>query len=156
MITVSADLVADHDDPARSLRSWLVDEDELRGRVRLMDRPPEPGRLGAWLETVAVVLAPGGAAAVLAGAVVSWVRWHRSDLRVAIRRRDGQQAEVEVKRLRGMDAATLPEVIEALGRWLDADLTEADGGLPTAQLHEASGGSIRSISAEETDRDGNR
>jgi membrane-associated two-gene conflict system component 1 (EACC1) len=156
-MTVSADFIADHDDPARSLRSWLVDEHELRGHIRLMEGPPEPGQLGSWPETLAVVLAPGGAAAVLAGALVSWVRWHRSDLRVALRRRDGQRAEVEVNRLRGMDAATLPAVIDALGRWLDADLTEADSGLSAAaQLDDTSGGAIREIDAEEADRDGNR
>jgi hypothetical protein len=114
-------------DPLRSLRSWLVGEDELRGRVRLVVPAPGPGELGALAEALQVVLAPGGAVAALAAALVSWARRQRTDLRVTLRRGDGLLAEVEVKRLRGLDAANLPATIEALRRCLDAATPGADG-----------------------------
>jgi hypothetical protein len=122
-------------DPLRSLRSWLVGEDELRGRVRLMVAAPGPGELGALADTLQVMLAPGGAVAALAAAVVSWVRRQRTDLRVTLRRGD-VLAEVEVKRLRGLDAAALPAVIEALRQCLD-DPVPAVGGVPAAAVDTA-------------------
>jgi hypothetical protein len=106
-------------DPLRSLRSWLVDEDELRGRVRLVVPAPGPGELGALAEALQVLLAPGGAAATLAAAIVSWARRQRTDLRVTLRGGDRPLAEVEAKRLRGLDAANLPATIDALRRCLD-------------------------------------
>jgi hypothetical protein len=130
------------DDPTRSLRSWLVDADGLHGRVRLVESPPRPGELGAWVEALAVVLAPGGAAAVLAGSLVSWMRWNRSDLRVTLRRRDGEQAEVEVRRLQGLGAAALPPVIDALGRWLDGDTPEVGSGAAKVEDPSSGGGAI--------------
>jgi membrane-associated two-gene conflict system component 1 (EACC1) len=144
IVTVSggdSDSFTGNVDPARSLRSWLVDTSELRGRVRMVESPPRPGELGAWAEAVAVALGPGGAAAVLAGAVVSWSRWHRSDLRVTLRRKDGEEAEVQVKRLRGLDAAALPAVIDALQRWLDSDTPP--GGSDAAELESASDGAVQ-------------
>jgi hypothetical protein len=133
------------DDPARSLRSWLVDADELRGRVHTVESSPRLGELGAWVDALAVVLAPGGAAAVLAGAVLSWMRCNRADLRVTLRRGDGEQAEVEVKRLRGLDAASLPAVIEALRRWLDGDTPAVQS---RAELENASGGAVRAAGGD--------
>jgi hypothetical protein len=129
--------------PTRSLRSWLVDVDELRGRVQLIESSSQPGGLGTWAEALAVILAPGGAAAVLAGAVVSWTRWNRSDLQVTLRRGNGDQAEVNVKRLRGLDAAGLPAVIDALRQWLDDD-TPGEG-CDTAELERSSDAVVRAV-----------
>jgi len=143
------DFAADSD-PARSLRSWLVDVDELRGRVRLVETSPKPSELGTWVEALAVVLAPGGAAAVLAGAVVSWTRWNRADLRVTLRRGDGEQAQVEVKRLRGLDAAALPAVIDALGQWLDGGAPVVGGGVAGAvELENTSSGAVRAAGGDD-------
>jgi hypothetical protein len=120
-------------DPLRSLRSWLAGEDELRGRVHLVTPPPEPGELGSLADTLRVLLTPGGPAAALATALVSWARRQRTDLRVTLRRGDGVLAEVEVKRLRGLDAAALPATIDALRRCLD-DPTPAVGGVPAVAV----------------------
>jgi hypothetical protein len=111
----------DPGDLTRSLRSWLVDRDELRGKVRLAAAVPPPGRLGAVVDTLEVVLGAGGAASVLASAVVSWVRQQRSDIRLTLTRRDGDKAELVANRMRAMDASELLSVVSALGRWLDAD-----------------------------------
>jgi membrane-associated two-gene conflict system component 1 (EACC1) len=57
-------------DELRSLRQWPVAEEELRGRVRLVERAPEPGMLGALTDTLTVALGPGGVAAVFADATL--------------------------------------------------------------------------------------
>lgn len=93
----------------------------MRGRVRWLETPPETGQLGGWVDTLSVVLAPGGAAAALAAALVSWGRWSRADLRVTLVRADGERAEVEVKRLRRLDAEALPAIVGSLRSWLSGD-----------------------------------
>ncbi|WP_261574940.1 effector-associated constant component EACC1 [Frankia gtarii] len=47
-------------DEARSLRRWLLETPEFRGRVSLRESPPDPAELGRRID--AVVLALGGAA----------------------------------------------------------------------------------------------
>ena len=115
----------DGQSPLRSLLAWLVSEDELRGRVKLVQPRPNPGELGALADTLQVLLAPGGAVAVLAAAVVSWTRRQRSDLRVTLHRGDSVIAEVEATRLRGLDAATLPAVVDSLRRSLNGETSSA-------------------------------
>jgi hypothetical protein len=86
-----------------------------------VERPPAPGEMGALLDSLAVVLAPGGAAAALAGTLVSWLRRRRSDLTIRLRRADGAELEVSVTQLRGLEPAQLTEVVSSLGGWLNQD-----------------------------------
>ncbi|HEX4705791.1 MAG TPA: hypothetical protein VH352_26980 [Pseudonocardiaceae bacterium] len=58
--TVSISL-SDADDQLRQLAGWLRDEDELRGRVRLVGPPIAPDQLGGVLDAVEVVLTSGSA-----------------------------------------------------------------------------------------------
>lgn len=46
-------------DELRSLHEWLSAEEELRGRVRLVQSPPPPNALGSVPEMLTVALAPG-------------------------------------------------------------------------------------------------
>jgi hypothetical protein len=108
---------ASSEDLVRSLQTWLHGDGDLP--VRLMEAPPSPGELGAWTESLAVILAPGGAAAVLAGSLVSWLRRRRSDLTVKLRRVDGAEIEVSVTQLRRLDSAELSQVVGSLRGWLD-------------------------------------
>jgi Effector Associated Constant Component 1 len=48
-------------DEVRGLRRWLGVEDELRGRIQLL----EPGQLGTLADTLIVGLGSGGAATVM-------------------------------------------------------------------------------------------
>jgi hypothetical protein len=88
-------------DELRSLRTWLVGEHELRGRVRLVERPPGRDELGGGIvEAVLVALGSGGAVTTLVAGVVSWVR-SRSDRRhpstpvtVKLTFQDGASVEV--------------------------------------------------------------
>jgi hypothetical protein len=125
-------------DELRKLRKWLVGEDDLRGRVRVVERAPEPGMLGSWPEALNVALAPGGAVAVLVGAVIAWIRNSRGDLSLKLTRSDGTSAEVRAKRVRELAASEIPVYVEHLSRMLapepdrilDDDATGGDGSTP--------------------------
>ena len=116
-------------DGLRSLREWLVGEEELRGRVRSAERPPEAGRLGPVLDGLVIALAPGGVASVLAAAVVVWVRAQRGDVTVTVERSDGSSFRVEGRRLRGMDADATRGLVELASRVMDGEPSpDRDGG----------------------------
>ncbi|WP_425554664.1 effector-associated constant component EACC1, partial [Kitasatospora putterlickiae] len=60
------------------LARWLADEPALRGRVRTgSSGPPVAGAMGTVSDLLTVVLEPGGAATVLIGTVVAWLRGRR-------------------------------------------------------------------------------
>src|ERR1700761_5627269 len=87
-------------DELRSLRNWLVQEDELRGHVVLVSDRPAPGTLGSVLEALSVSVGWGGAISVLLPGTVAWLRQrygHRhppSTTRIKIRRPDGTAIEI--------------------------------------------------------------
>ncbi len=109
-----------------SLYTWLVGEEELRGRVQLAEPSPSEGTLGSATEGLVVALSQGGAGAVLASAVVSWVRHRTSDVVCRLRRPDGTTAEVSAQRVRGADAAMIRELVAEVTRSLEED--SSDGG----------------------------
>lgn len=97
-----------------SLRDWLAAEDALRGRVELPARPPQPGQMGAALDVLAVALGSGGAGAVLARSLSTWLVQRRTDITVHVSRGDGQDVTVEVRR-----ASDPQAVIGAVGQLLE-------------------------------------
>jgi Effector Associated Constant Component 1 len=64
---------ADDGDVLRSLLDWLRHEDTLRGRVRTVQTPVRPGEMGALDAALVVALGSGGAGAVLAASVSTWL-----------------------------------------------------------------------------------
>ncbi|WP_461006533.1 effector-associated constant component EACC1 [Streptomyces capparidis] len=108
-------------DELRSLHGWLVAEEELRGRVRLVQSAPPPGALGSVPETLAVVLAPGGASAVLASAVIAWMRHRTGEVVCKLTRPDGSSVEVSAQRVRGTDVAQVRELVSELAETLVDD-----------------------------------
>lgn len=90
----------------RQLQAWLLQEPELRGRVRLAERPPEPGHLGGAPELVSVLLGPGAATSALASALITWLRHRTSDVDCTITKSDGSTFHLSAKRVQesGMDA----------------------------------------------------
>ncbi len=120
-LTVAADRAGDE---ARSLREWLLGQEELRGRVRLVDSPPEPGRLGSVVETLAVALGPGGVATATATVLIAWLRRRASDVTITVKKPDGD-FELTATNVKGVDAGELAE----LTRRVSAEL---DGGDETA------------------------
>ncbi|MGW5047546.1 effector-associated constant component EACC1 [Streptomyces griseoluteus] len=97
-----------------SLRDWLAAEDVLRGRVELLARTPRPGQMGTALDVLAVALGSGGAGAVLARSLSTWLVQRRADVTVHVSRGDGQTVSVEVRR-----ASDPQAVIGAVGRLLE-------------------------------------
>ncbi|MEV5302168.1 effector-associated constant component EACC1 [Amycolatopsis methanolica] len=120
-LTVTAERAGDE---ARSLREWLLGQDELRGRVRLVESPPEPGRLGSVVETLAVALGPGGVATAAATVVIAWLRRRTSDVTITVNKPDSD-FELSATNVKGVDAGELAE----LTRRVSAEL---DGGDETA------------------------
>lgn len=62
------------DDEIRSLRTWLTGEDELRGRVRLLEEPLKAGQMGGIADAVTVAISTGGLATVTVQSVFAWLR----------------------------------------------------------------------------------
>jgi hypothetical protein len=81
-------------DELYSLRQWLSDEDEFRGRVEFEQAPIRPGEMGAVTDALQVALSNDGALTVLAGSVAVWLRTRRSKLKVKIVNPDGSSQEI--------------------------------------------------------------
>jgi hypothetical protein len=100
----------DLDDEFGSLRQWLADEPEFRGRIRLERAPVRAGQMGGGLtEALGVALASGGALTVLASSVSVWLRERRSKLTVKIVNPDGSSQEITAS---GPAADTIAAKIE--------------------------------------------
>jgi hypothetical protein len=84
----------DTHDELGSLRQWLGDEPEFRGRVRMQEAPVQYGQMGGLVEALSVGLASGGALTVLARSVSVWLRERRSKLSVKIVNPDGSSQEI--------------------------------------------------------------
>lgn len=109
----------DTDDDLRSLYRWLADDDGLRGRVRLVDGPPEPGTMGSVPELIAVVLTQSGIAAAVAGTVVAWLRHRTKDVVCKVKKADGSLVELSAKRVRTADLAALQELVADVTKTLE-------------------------------------
>jgi hypothetical protein len=118
--------VAGAADDVRSLRRWLIAEDEFRGRVRPVDEPVRPGVLGpSPAELLVEAVGPGGVG--LAAVLVAWLRSRRGDVDLTVQLRGGQTTvRVSARRVRGVAFDGLAAEIERLGRAVDA-LDRPDG-----------------------------
>ncbi|MEV5989038.1 hypothetical protein AB0L85_29235 [Streptomyces sp. NPDC052051] len=114
-------------DELRSLYTWLIAEEELRGRVRLVESPPPPGALGSVPQMLAVVLAPGGVAVALASVAVAWMRHRTGEVVCKLTRSDGASVEVSAQRVRGTDMAEVRELVADLAKTLDEGPRTTEG-----------------------------
>lgn len=103
-------------DELRSLRQWMVEEEALRGRVRLVSAAPEPGALGGVVETLAIALAPGGVATALASVVITWIRRRTGNVVVKISEPGGKTYELSADNVRILSAEDLQEIAGKLAR----------------------------------------
>lgn len=119
-------------DELRRLRAWLVEDDELRGRVRSVQRPPAQGALGPVLESLEVIAQP--AAAALAAALVTWLRSRVSRFRLEVRTERGAQVVLDSRQVKAMDPNEVNELVGRLSEVIaDAsgpDRVERDAGEP--------------------------
>lgn len=72
------------DDELRQLAQWLRDEDELRGRVTLMEQPISPGHMGGVLDTIQVVLTSGTAGSLVTS-IIAWLGHRRATGKVTVK-----------------------------------------------------------------------
>lgn len=105
----------------RELRRWLSEEPELRGRIRPHTPGPlRPDTMGLEADALLALLAPGGVAAVFAGALVAWVQTRRGDQTITVTRPDGTTVTVSTTRLKGLDAEQNARFVRELAASLDA------------------------------------
>jgi hypothetical protein len=100
------------------LQRWLSDEPELR--TRAISRPPTAGEMGTAMDTLAVILAPGGAAVVLVSALLSWLRSRTSNVRLEVRHGD-RKLSLTADRVRQLNGDDLTRVVDSAVRELDLD-----------------------------------
>jgi Effector Associated Constant Component 1 len=114
VVTVGGDATGDD---LRMLRSWLVREDELRGRVSLVSPPAEPGAMGLDPDTLMVTLGPGAATGAFAGLLMAWLRSRSMHLSVKATRTPSQaRIDVVVRRVGRLDPAIVRQHVEELSR----------------------------------------
>jgi hypothetical protein len=66
------------------LSEWLRDEEELRGRVKIVHGPVRDTELGPVPELLSVALGAGGAGTVLASSLISWIRTRRTTAKITV------------------------------------------------------------------------
>lgn len=93
---ISIGLPETDDDDLRRLASWLRDEDDLRGRVNLVNRPAQPGDMGSVLDVLQVSVASGGAAAVAIESLFAWLKHRRTTRQVTVNLRTDNGREIVV------------------------------------------------------------
>jgi len=108
VVTVDVLLSVECMDPVEELEglaSWLRQEPELRGLVRLAATAPMPGQLGVAADALVAAVGTGGLVSVLAGSLKGYLSQpRRSDLRITVKSPDGLLVELDAKRVADVDA----------------------------------------------------
>lgn len=102
-----------------SLYRRLLDERELRGRVRLTESPPIAGTLGTAELIILLAVAIGGIARPAAQVLIAWIRRDPGAQTVTLTRPDGATFTVHSRHIRGVDDAGVQQVVNALAAHLD-------------------------------------
>jgi membrane-associated two-gene conflict system component 1 (EACC1) len=108
---ITVERAVDPEGATLSLRNWLDGEDSLRGRVTMDEVPIGEGEMGAVSDVSMVALGSGGAGAVLATSLATWIRQLRSDVSVRIQR---GETSVELHAARVQDESKLLEQLVSL------------------------------------------
>jgi hypothetical protein len=122
MLTLAGDEASS--DELRGLRAWLVADDELRGRVRTREGPPDEGKLGPVLESLEVIAQP--AAAALAASLIAWLRSRVSRFRLEVRTARGAEVVLDSRQVKAMDPQQVNELIGRLSEVIDSENGPAD------------------------------
>jgi Effector Associated Constant Component 1 len=105
-------------DDLRSLYAWLSEEPELRGRIRIVEPPPEEGALGTAPGLLELLLGAGGALATTATVLVAWLGTRRGEVSIKVGKGDNT-VELTAKGVKGLDAAQARALTEDLAKMLD-------------------------------------
>jgi hypothetical protein len=106
-------------DETRSLRTWMLEEPALHGRVTLRVAPSASGTLGDAMETLVVALGPGGIATALASVLVTWIRRRTTDITVKITKSDGSTLEVSGRHVGRLDSDGMRGLTTELAKAID-------------------------------------
>ncbi|WP_051581839.1 effector-associated constant component EACC1 [Pseudonocardia acaciae] len=121
-------------DELRGLRAWLVGEDELRGRVRLRERPPPQGVLGPVVDAALVEAVTPPVAGALAAALVAWLRSRVNRFRLEVHTDRGGRMVLDVRQIKELDPRAVEELIDGLAATItgqgDQRAGEPAGGDP--------------------------
>lgn len=92
--------VADAEAELRSLRGWLSVEEGLGdSRIDIARRPIAGNEMGAVVDVLFVTLGAGGAGAVLARSVSTWLQTRGTDIKIKIKTDKGA-VEIDARRIR--------------------------------------------------------
>ena len=67
-----------------ALSDWLGAENELRGRIRMLNSPINETELGAIPELLDVALGAGGAGTVLASSLITWLKTRKTTAKITV------------------------------------------------------------------------
>jgi hypothetical protein len=103
-------------DELGSLWSWLLDDEDLRGRVEICQAVPVPGTMGTVPDVLLVAL--GGVGPAFATVLVTWLRTRVGSVRITLTPRPGCPAlNLHATNVRGLDATgircQIAEVVRA-------------------------------------------
>lgn len=112
-------------DLLRDLHTWLVNEPDLRGRVRLRETPAAQGTLGPAVDALQLMLGAGGGAATVATMIIAWLRSRSGEITVKLTR-GYQTLEVSAKGVKGMNAEALRELTTHITKQLETPATTDD------------------------------
>lgn len=84
-----------------ALWEWLVDEPEVRGRIRRVSKPRVPTDLsGGVVEVLTVALGSGGVGAVLARSLNTWLQTRRASVTLTVSVND-RTANIQAQHIDG-------------------------------------------------------
>lgn len=123
-VTVTAENSADE---LRNLHSWLREEPELRGQVRVREGDPPPDALGPVVDGLQVALGTGGVGASPAGVLIAWLRTCGEVSLPLARGENETRVEMTAKNVKALNLVETPALTTQLVEVLKS--TEAhDGG----------------------------
>lgn len=109
-------------DLTRDLFSWLGEEPNTRGRVRIVERDPPPGVLGPVAAAIEAAAEPGGLITALATVAITWLRCRVGKVSLSIRGRNGSpDLIITAERAKSLDAAGIRDLIAQVSDVLSDD-----------------------------------
>lgn len=106
-------------DLTRDLFAWLIEEPDLRGKARIVERAPLPGALGPVAEALQVALGSGGAVTMLATVAVTWLHHRVGKVTVTFTKGKGHPSlEVTAHRVKMLDAEGIQALVAEISDML--------------------------------------
>jgi hypothetical protein len=119
----------------RSLLTWLLDEPEFHGRVRLREAAPHRGKMGLDVSALVLAFASGGGAVLattalrtLGNVIVTWMKTRTSPVDVTVRWANGAEVTLAADEVNGLSADGVARLLDDLTKRLGTPPSNAGGG----------------------------